>query len=284
MTMQAEGAPKRSLASRMGGFGSSMRGKFLDGVDTFGAMAILAVGSLRFLSTDIIGRKFSWREFFDQCWFMTRVAFLPTVLVAIPFGIIIAVQVGAVAQQIGAVSFTGAVNGIGILRQAAPLVTSLLMAGAVGSAICAQLGAQTVREEVDAMKVMGLNPVQRIVAPRVAAAMVVGFVLNIVVAVTAMMTGYILNVGGGLVSSGAYLQSFVSFAQPTDLLLAEGKAVLFGFLATIVAAHKGLNAKGGPKGVADAVNQCVVIAVIVLSVVNVAITQGYVMLVPTRIA
>lgn len=276
-----EGARARNRGARAAG---SLRSKFFGGIDTFGEMVLLGLGSLRFLATDVVTRKFSWREFFDQAWFMTRVAFLPAVLVAIPFGVIIAVQVGAVAQQIGAVSFTGAVNSIGILRQAAPLVTSLLMAGAVGSAICAQLGAQTVREEVDAMKVMGLNPVQRIVAPRIAAAMAVGFLLNIVVAVTAMMTGYFINVGGGHVSSGAYLASFVSFAQPTDLILAEGKAVIFGFLATVVACHKGLNAKGGPKGVAEAVNQCVVIAVIVLAVVNVAITQGYVMLVPTRIA
>ncbi|MEG9226377.1 MlaE family ABC transporter permease [Aeromicrobium sp. Sec7.5] len=270
--------------SRTSGLVRSAGGKFWGGIDTFGAMVILGLGSLRFLATDIVLRRFSWREFFDQSWFMTRVAFLPTVLVAIPFGIIIAIQVGAVASQIGAVSFTGAVNGIGILRQAAPLVTSLLMAGAVGSAVCAQLGAQTVREEVDAMKVMGLNPVQRIVAPRVAAAMAVGFLLNIVVAATAMLTGYVINVGGGSVSSGAYLSSFIAFAQPTDLILAEGKAVIFGFLAMVIAAYKGLNASGGPKGVADAVNQCVVIAVIVLAVVNVAITQGYVMLVPARIA
>ena len=279
-----EGVTVRRKPSRTAGLARSAGGKFWSGVDTFGAMVILGLGSLRFLATDIVLRRFSWREFFDQAWFMTRVAFLPTVLVAIPFGIIIAIQVGAVASQIGAVSFTGAVNGIGILRQAAPLVTSLLMAGAVGSAVCAQLGAQTVREEVDAMKVMGLNPVQRIVAPRVAAAMAVGFLLNIVVAATAMLTGYVINVGGGSVSSGAYLSSFIAFAQPTDLILAEGKAVIFGFLAMVIAAYKGLNASGGPKGVADAVNQCVVIAVIVLAVVNVAITQGYVMLVPARIA
>ncbi len=279
-----EGVTAGRKPSRTVGLARSAGGKFWGGVDTFGAMVILGLGSLRFLATDIVLRRFSWREFFDQAWFMTRVAFLPTVLVAIPFGIIIAIQVGAVASQIGAVSFTGAVNGIGILRQAAPLVTSLLMAGAVGSAVCAQLGAQTVREEVDAMKVMGLNPVQRIVAPRVAAAMAVGFLLNIVVAATAMLTGYVINVGGGSVSSGAYLSSFIAFAQPTDLVLAEGKAVIFGFLAMIIAAYKGLNASGGPKGVADAVNQCVVIAVIVLAVVNVAITQGYVMLVPARIA
>jgi phospholipid/cholesterol/gamma-HCH transport system permease protein len=105
-----------------------------------------------------------------------------------------------------------------------------------------------------------------------------------VVAVSAMITGYLLNFGTGKVSSGAYLGSFTSFSQPTDLLLAEGKAMIFGFLATIIACHKGLKASGGPKGVADAVNQCVVLSVIVLAVVNVAITQAYVVLVPQRVA
>jgi phospholipid/cholesterol/gamma-HCH transport system permease protein len=60
--------------------------------------------------------------------------------------------------------------------------------------------------------------------------------------------------------------------------------MIFGFISTVVACHKGLHASGGPKGVADAVNQCVVISVIALALVNVAITQAYVVLVPQRIA
>lgn len=254
------------------------------GLVTFGQMIRLGIEASIFIVVDIIRGRFKWEEFLDQAWFMTRVAFLPTVLVAIPFGVIVAVQVGGVAEQIGATSFTGAVNGIGVLRQGAPLVTSLLMAGAVGSAVCAALGSQTVRDEVDAMRVMGLNPTQRLVAPRVAAAVTVGALLNVVVAAAAMITGYMLNVSSGKVSSGAYLGSFVSFAQSTDLILAEGKAMIFGFISTVVACHKGLHASGGPKGVADAVNQCVVISVIALALVNVVITQAYVVLVPQRIA
>ena len=68
------------------------------------------------------------------------------------------------------------------------------------------------------------------------------------------------------------------------LVLAELKALIFGFVATIVASHKGLSASGGPKGVADAVNQSVVLSVILLAVVNVGITQAYVMLVPQGVA
>ena len=119
---------------------------------------------------------------------------------------------------------------------------------------------------------------------RFAAALVVALLLTVIVAMTAMVTAYILNVGRGTISQGAYLNSFVAFSQPTDFLLAEFKALVFGFIATIVAAHKGLSASGGPKGVADAVNQSVVLSVILLAVVNVGITQAYVMLVPQGIA
>lgn len=263
---------------------AGLRERSYAGVVTTGSMMVLAVDGVRAAASDIVARRFSWEECLFQAWFMVRVSLLPTILVAIPFGVIVSVQVGGVAEQIGAASFSGAVNGVGVLRQGAPLVTSLMIAGAVGSALCADMGARTIREEVDALRVMGIDPVNRLVAPRLVAAVGVAMLLNVIVAVTAIGTGYALNVGAGKVSSGTYLSSFVAFSAPTDLLLAELKAAIFGFLATIVAAHKGLRATGGPKGVAEAVNQSVVLSFILLAVVNVALTQAYVMLVPQRIA
>lgn len=272
------------MSSAISGIVDDMRGRAKKGVTTAGGMIILAIESVIAIVTDIIARRFSWSEFFFQCWFMIRVGLAPTILVAIPFGVIVSVQVGAVASQIGATSFAGAVNGVGVLRQGAPLVTSLIIAGAVGSAICADMGARTIREEVDALKVMGINPTNRLIAPRLAAAIFVALLLNVIVAVTAIMTGFLLNVQSGAVSSGTYLGGFIAFAQPSDLFLAQFKAFLFGFIAVIVACHKGLAASGGAKGVADAVNQAVVLSVIALAVVNVAVTQAYVMLVPQNIA
>lgn len=262
---------------------ASMRSRVQKGVVTSGELVVLGVESVEAMASDIVRRRFSWEEFMLQAWFMTRVSLLPTILVAIPFGVIISVQIGAVASQIGATSFMGAVNGIGVLRQGAPLVTSLMIAGAVGSAICSDLGARTVREEIDALKVMGISPVQRLVAPRVLAALVVAELLTVIVSMTAMTTAYVMNVGSGAISSGAYIDSFVSLSNPMDFFLAEFKALLFGFIATIVASHKGLHAKGGPKGVADAVNEAVVLSVILLAVVNVAITQAYVMVFPASL-
>ncbi|WP_235736154.1 MlaE family ABC transporter permease [Nocardioides alcanivorans] len=245
MAAQAGGGVSNSLAGRVT---TDLVGRGRSGLETAGAMIVLGIEALVVAVRDIATRKFSWSEFLLQAWFMSRVSVLPTILVAIPFGIIVSIQIGGVAGQIGAQSFSGAVNGIGVLRQGAPLVTSIMIAGAVGAAITSDLGARTIREEVDALKVMGINPVQRLVAPRVVAALVVAFFLNVVVAVTSIITGYTLNVGGGAVSSGTYISAFVSFAQPTDLFLASFKAVIFGFIATIVACHKGLTANGGPKG------------------------------------
>ncbi len=281
MTSQVSSGRSVGLSTRIA---VDLVGRGRTALETAGAMIVLGIEALVTAARDIVTRRFSWSEFLLQAWFMSRVSMLPTILVAIPFGVIVSIQIGGVAGQIGAESFSGAVNGIGVLRQGAPLVTSIMIAGAVGSAITADLGARTIREEVDALRVMGINPVQRLVAPRVAAALCVAFFLNIVVASTSIITGYTLNVGGGAVSSGTYIAAFVSFAQPTDLFLASFKALIFGFIATIVACHKGLTASGGPKGVADAVNEAVVISVISLAVVNVALTQAYVMLAPARIA
>lgn len=282
--MSTVAAGARGPGAVAGAIVGSLAGRTRAGVVTTGKLVVLAVEATTYAVTDIARRRFSWSEFLLQAWFMTRVSLLPTILVAIPFGVITSVQIGAVAAQIGATSFSGAVNGIGVLRQGAPLVTSLMIAGAVGSAICSDLGARTVREEIDALKVMGISPVQRLVAPRLVAALLVAVLLTVVVAMTAMLTAFVMNVGQGTISAGAYLDSFVSFSQPTDLVLAELKALVFGFVATIVAAHKGLSASGGPKGVADAVNQSVVLSVILLAVVNVGITQAYVMLVPQSVA
>lgn len=232
----------------------------------------------------IFTRPFQMREFLEQAWFVTSVTLVPTIMVSIPFGAVISLQVANLTGQLGAESFAGATAVLATVREAAPMAAAMIIAGAAGSAICSDLGARTIREEVDALKVMGISPVHRLVAPRIVAAVVVALLLNVIVATTAILTGFALNVGSGSVSSGTYLGSFVGFAQPSDLFLAELKAAVFGFIATIVAAHKGLSATGGPKGVADAVNQSVVLSFILLALVNVAMTQAYVMLVPQRIA
>jgi phospholipid/cholesterol/gamma-HCH transport system permease protein len=116
----------------------------------------------------------------------------------------------------------------------------------------------------------------------VLAAMLVSMLLNGLVSVVGVLGGYFFNVvmQGG--TPGAYLASFNALAQLPDLWISELKAVIYGFLAGIVAAYRGLNPSGGPKGVGDAVNQAVVVTFMLLFLVNVVLTGIYLQIVPAK--
>ncbi|GAC56557.1 YrbE family protein [Gordonia hirsuta DSM 44140 = NBRC 16056] len=228
-------------------------------------------------------RPFQWREFIQQAWFIASVTILPTALIAIPFGAIVSLQTGSLIKQLGAESFTGAASVLVVVQQGSPLVTSLLVAGAAGSAVAADLGSRTIREEIDAMEVLGINPIQRLVVPRVLAMVLVAMLLNGLVAVVGIVGGYFFNVivQGG--TPGAYLASFGALAQLPDLYISTFKAAIFGIIAGVIAAYKGLNPKGGPKGVGEAVNQSVVITFLLLFFANLIITAVFLQIVPPKV-
>ncbi len=227
-------------------------------------------------------RPFQWREFLQQCWFAASVSILPTCLVAIPFGAIIALQTGALIRQLGAVSLNGGASVIAVVREAGPIVTALVIAGAAGSAVCADLGARKIREEIEAMEVLGISPLHRLVVPRVLAIMFVSVLLNGLVSVVGVAGGYFFSVVVQHGTPGPYFASFTELAQLPDLFQAEAKALVFGLVAGLVASYKGLNAKGGPKGVGDAVNQSVVFTFMLLFAINFVATALYQQLVPQK--
>lgn len=224
--------------------------------------------------------RFQSREFVEQAWFVARVTMLPTILVSIPFGAVIALQVGNLTGQLGAESFAGATAVLATVREAAPIAAALIIAGAAGSAICADMGARKMREEIDAMETLGIDPIQRLVVPRAAATLVVSVLMISIVIAAGIAGGYYFTVivQGG--SAGAFLASFTSLATLTDLYVAFIKAAIFGFMAAIVGAYKGLSAAGGPAGVGRAVNESVILAFMLLFMVNSIITALYFQLVP----
>jgi phospholipid/cholesterol/gamma-HCH transport system permease protein len=227
-------------------------------------------------------RPFQFREFVEQFWFIASITILPAALISIPFGAVIALQIGSLLQQFSAQSFTGAGSVVAVVQQASPIIVALAIAGAGGSAICADLGARTIREELDAMEVMGVSPIQRLVVPRVLACAGVAVLLNGLTSVVGVLGGYFLNIYVQHGSPGAYLSSFAALAQLPDLYISEIKALIFGFLAGVVAAHRGLNPRPGPKGVGDAVNESVVISFLLLFIVNAVLTAIYLQIVPAK--
>ncbi|WP_435825491.1 ABC transporter permease [Nocardia niwae] len=235
-------------------------------------------------SADAVRLRFQGHETLVQAWFLIRVTAVPSVLMAIPFGVIVSAQVGNIVSQLGADSMIGAAGGLGVVKQGAPMATAMLLGGAGAAAIAADLGARTIREEVDAMRVMGVDPIQRLVVPRIAAMMLVAPLLNILIIVVGIGSGFAVAVSALDVTPGSYWESFGSFTQPIDVWVSLVKALIFGFLVVVIACQRGLEAKGGPRGVADGVNAAVVMSVAAVSVLNIAITQVVTMFVPVRMA
>jgi phospholipid/cholesterol/gamma-HCH transport system permease protein len=223
-----------------------------------------------------------WQEYLRQCWFISKVTAIPVMLISIPFGMVIALHVGSFSRQLGAESATGAAMVLAIVREAAPVATALLIAGAGGSAMTADIGSRKIRDEISAMEVMAVNPIGRLVTPRLLAASTVALFLVSLVSVAGLAGGYVFNVLVQHVTAGAYFSGFTQLVQLPDLWSSLAKAWVFGFVAAMVSCYKGLYCKGGPKGVGDAVNQGVVITFILIFFVNFIMTTLYFALVPQK--
>ncbi|MEV0032882.1 ABC transporter permease [Nocardia sp. NPDC050793] len=251
---------------------------------TFGRAVGIAQESVTGTVGDIARREFQWREAIVQAWRLVTVTTVPAILMAIPFGVIVSIQVGNLIHTLGADSLLGATGGLGVIKQGAPMATGFLLGGAGAAAIAADLGARTIREEIDALHTMGISPVHRLVIPRMVAMLVVAPLLNVLIIFVGVLAGYAVAIGGQGVTPGSYWATFGSFTTAADVWVSLVKALIFGFVVVIIACQRGLEAKGGPRGVADAVNAAVVLSVVSIVCVNLLLTQVTAMFLPTRLA
>jgi phospholipid/cholesterol/gamma-HCH transport system permease protein len=219
-----------------------------------------------------ISSRFQRREFVEQAWAIASVCIVPTIMMALPLCVIAIFQINQLLAELGASDLSGAGAGLAVVREIGPLVSVLVVAGAGATAICADLGARKIREETDAMQVMGLHLIPRLVVPRVAAATFVALLLNSVVTLTGLLGSFVFSVYVQHASPGLFVSNLTLLAGAKDFLVSELKATVFGLLAGLVACYLGLNVKGGPKGVGDAVNLTVVYSFVLLFAANSLIT------------
>ncbi|MFE7723002.1 MlaE family ABC transporter permease [Nocardia rhizosphaerihabitans] len=235
-----------------------------------------SLGEFFFLSLDAFRGMVTWpfqgREFLDQCWFIVRVSLLPTLFVALPFTALISFTFNILAAEFGASDIAGAGATLGAVTQVGPVVTVLVVAGAGATAICADLGSRTIREEIDALEVLGIDPVVRLVAPRVLASTVVALLLNALVCAIGIVGSFFFSVYFQNVTPGAFVDGIPLLTRLPELVISEVKAGMFGLIAALVACSRGLTVRGGPKGVGQAVNETVVYAFMALFFVNIALT------------
>jgi phospholipid/cholesterol/gamma-HCH transport system permease protein len=242
-----------------------------EAIETLGGMAALAGRTFRVA----VRPPFAWRrQYVLQCIFILRVSLLPIAISIAAWGFSgPGLQAGNFLATLGGIDRSGGFMVVAIVREFGTFVTAVVVAGIAGTTITAELGTRKLREELDALRVIGVDPVQQLVVPRVLALTTMMIVLDLFALVFGVAGGYVASVFVLGDTSGAFIHSFFSNTTVLDLLGAVLKMSIFGLLIGVICCYKGLASSGGAAGVGRAVNEAVVGSLIAIFTVNLVYTQ-----------
>jgi phospholipid/cholesterol/gamma-HCH transport system permease protein len=212
-------------------------------------------------------------ELVSQFLFVLRLVWFPLLVttVAISYGAP-GLQAGDFLTLFGALDRLGGFFVLASIREIGPLITAIVMAGVAGTAITADLGARKVREELDALQVLGVDPVKSLVVPRFLALMVATGLFDIYAVLFGMFGGILAELVFGQ-SLGPFWNTLFANSSTVDLWGSVLKCTMFGAIIAIVCCYKGMSASGGAEGVGRAVNEAVVISFLGVGTFNYVFTQ-----------
>ena len=212
-------------------------------------------------------------EFISQFLFALKLCWFPLLVSTVAFGFgAPGLQAANFLTLFGAIDRLGGFFVLASIREFAPFVTAIVVAGVAGTAITADLGARKIREELDALQVLGVDPVKNLVVPRFLALMIITGLFDIYALIFGVFSGLIAAVTNGA-TVGQFSATFFTNASTTDLWGSVVKCTIFGAIIAIVCCYKGMTASGGAEGVGRAVNQAVVIAFLGVFAFNYVFTQ-----------
>lgn len=217
---------------------------------------------------DIVKGKIDVKLTLDQ---MVKVGFdsLPLALTTSAFvGMVFAIQIAAEFTKFGAGKFVGGLMSVAISRELGPAVTGIVVAARVAASITAEIGTMKVTEQIDAMQALGVSPVRYLIIPRFIATTVMLPLLTILTIITGFFGGYVVSIYVGKINPVEYMETAQTLSKLWDLYGGLMKTAVFGMIISIVACYRGLNTKGGAKGVGEATTSAVVITLISLFIVN----------------
>jgi phospholipid/cholesterol/gamma-HCH transport system permease protein len=211
--------------------------------------------------------------FLQQATFLLKHCWLPLLISTVVFGFgAPGLQGGNFLSLFGSLDRLGGVFVIASIREFAPFVTAVVLAGVGGSAIVADLGARKIREELDALQVMGVDPIKNLVVPRFLALIVMTALFD----VFALILGIVGGILATLVLHGSlssFLSTLISNSTGIELAASLVKTAGFGAIIAIVSCYMGMTAAGGAEGVGRAVNRAVVIELLIVFAFNSVFTQ-----------
>lgn len=229
----------------------------------------------------ILGRTFVWtfRRPYDLPELvrqMVRIGVdsLPVVLLTALFtGMVMALQTYSTLKRFNAEGFVGSLVALSMVRELAPVISSLLIAGRCGSAMGAELGTMRVTEQIDALEVLATDPVHYLVVPRVWATVFMLPLLIVVADAIGIVGGYLVSVVYFGSNPVTYVENTFRYMDLDDLVSGLVKAAVFGLIIAVVGCQKGYYTRGGAEGVGKATTQAVVLASISILITDFFLTK-----------
>jgi phospholipid/cholesterol/gamma-HCH transport system permease protein len=202
---------------------------------------------------------------------------LPIVILTGTFsGAVIALQMSRALQQYGQVGRTGTIVSITLVRELGPVLTSLLVAGRNSSGIASELGSMKVTEQIDAMRALGTDPIQKLVTPRLVATVVMLPLLTIIADFVGMCGGWFIALSVLHLSSTQYWTTVWRALEWNDVAQGLLKPFVYAFVVSLIGCYYGLRTTGGTQGVGRSTTQAVVAASVLIFVFNLFITQMFI--------
>lgn len=187
-------------------------------------------------------------------------------------GAVLALQGIYAFRIIQAESMVGGSVALVLSRELSPVLAALMVTGRVGSAMATEIGTMRVTEQIDAMEVMAVNPIQYLVVPRVWATTLMLPVLCVLFTLVGMVGCYLVAVLWMHVDQGQFMAKITSFMTVNDVISGVIKAGVFGALLSTIGCHKGFHAAGGARGVGEATTEAVVLSSVLVFVLDYVMT------------
>lgn len=221
----------------------------------------------------IFVKPFRFDEIMKHMEFVGNRSVLIIILTSLFTGLALAYQIFLGFKLVNATNLVGPTVGLGITRELGPVLTGLLVAARAGGAMAARLGTMRVSEQIDAMEVMGVDPKQYLVAPRIVAAFFTMPLLCAIFDFTAMLGAHFLCINVLGLDKAIFWDKIQLWLNPGDIYQGLIKSAVFGLTFAGVCCNKGFNATGGAKGVGEATNQGVVNSMVLIIIINSLMTN-----------
>ena len=216
-----------------------------------------------------------WPRFIEQCYLIGYTTLPIVAILSFFIGTVLALEAGYSMSDFGAKELIGSLVGLSMARELGPMMTSVLLAGRVGSAITAELASMKVYQEIDALTIMNIPAAKILVLPRLAAVLVMMPVLTVISNIVGWFGGsvvarYVASLG---ISPESYFAALRHYTKFKDVMNGVEKAEVFGFVVVLVCCNIGLNTRGGPREIGAAVTRAVVVSLILILVLDYFVTK-----------